>query len=270
MKKILCPTDFSTSALNAVSYAAKLARKTGAVLTLFNVQSPMELTPEEAMMGRQYNLQQAQKALDEASHEVNRVFKVSCEGMVAPAMSVSDAIGQYGENFDLLVMGTNGPDDLFQFVSGSTAYQITRRVSIPVLLVPEHVGYQDISRMVYAFDFIGETPLQITPVVNFARTVGCELSLIQVMESYDREKELEFRDITESFRKLYSDDVRLSWKIIYGEDVAERLLLQVGTTETDLLAVSSVHRNFFDRVFHQSVIRKLSKEKALPVLVFHE
>lgn len=39
MKKILCPTDFSETAQNAIAYAAKLAQTTEAMLVLFNVQS---------------------------------------------------------------------------------------------------------------------------------------------------------------------------------------------------------------------------------------
>jgi hypothetical protein len=45
MKKILCPTDFSETAHNAIAYAAKLAKATNCELTLLNVQSMFDFTP---------------------------------------------------------------------------------------------------------------------------------------------------------------------------------------------------------------------------------
>jgi len=87
MKKILCPTDFSKTAESAVAYAAKLAQKTGAHLALFNVQSLVDRTPEEAIFGEQMNAQLAYDRLEELSQEVSKVFKISCNGNVATTIS---------------------------------------------------------------------------------------------------------------------------------------------------------------------------------------
>lgn len=53
MKKILCPTDFSEPAHNAIAYAAKLAQATNCELTLLNVQSMFDFTPMEIIRGKE-------------------------------------------------------------------------------------------------------------------------------------------------------------------------------------------------------------------------
>ena len=52
MKKILCPTDFSDTALNGIVYAAKFAHHIGATLTLFNVQSLFNINPLDVVQGK--------------------------------------------------------------------------------------------------------------------------------------------------------------------------------------------------------------------------
>ena len=64
MKKILCPTDFSDTAQNAVAYAAKLAQAMHADLTLLNVQSVFDFTPVEVVRGKDITLAGAAERLE--------------------------------------------------------------------------------------------------------------------------------------------------------------------------------------------------------------
>ena len=80
MKKILCPTDFSDAANDAVAYAAKLCHATGAALTLLHVQSLFDVTA--VFQQKEKMLMLAKEELEAQSRQVAKTFKISCYAQV--------------------------------------------------------------------------------------------------------------------------------------------------------------------------------------------
>lgn len=270
MKNILCPTDFKDASINAVKYAAKLAQQSGATLTLFNVQSLFELTPGEALMGKRYNLENAAQALDDACEEVRHVFRISCRSQVVAAnTSVSSVIGAYGPDYSLIVMGTDSPDEWFSFMQGSNTYQTIRKTSAPLLMVPGSVGYQTIDRILYAIDLTASDSIPMEQAVDFARNFRCHITLLQVSEGYRREQEVALDRMVKSVREKYKEQVLFSFETIFDADVVVALGTQMKKSNSDVLAVCSLNRNFLERILHKSVIRQLSHVANYPILVFH-
>src|SRR5688572_5257943 len=103
MKKILCPTDFSSAAHNATAYAAKLAQVTGATLVLLHVQSIFDFAPNELVGDGDDGVQSFMEALEEQSLQVGRSFKISCYAEVEKASgSLGKAIAEKGSEYDLI------------------------------------------------------------------------------------------------------------------------------------------------------------------------
>lgn len=65
MKDILCPTDFSPAAQNAIAYAAKLAQVVEGNVTLFHVQSVFDVTPASVLTGKKVILANAAEQLEQ-------------------------------------------------------------------------------------------------------------------------------------------------------------------------------------------------------------
>ncbi len=165
MKKILCPTDFSDSAQNAIAYAAKLAHRMGAQLTLFNVQSSLENLPLEIIGTKSSKVKAYEKLLDEQSFEISRTFKISCYAeVISTAASLSKTIAYKANGYDLLVMGSDGADDFVQFFLGSHSYKAVVEVNVPALVIPAGCIYSEIEDMVFAFDYLRERRLPITTI----------------------------------------------------------------------------------------------------------
>ncbi len=270
MRKIICPTDFSETAFQAIAYAAKLAKKMNSELTLFNVQSLMELTPEAALMGKNYNVEMAEAMLEEQCEEVSKVFKISCYGNVATRFgSFHKAISEKAIGYDLVIMGTNGPDDFFQFFTGSNTYQVIKKSSVPVLLLPEGYGYTDISRIAYAFNYLHNHHPPVTQLARLVKQLECDLSIVQVIEKCSREAEEELLDSQEKILDLYGSEISILFDTRHASDVSEVLNNFVIQEKIDMLALCSVHHNFTDKLFHRSVIKTLSGIASYPVFVFH-
>jgi nucleotide-binding universal stress UspA family protein len=271
MKRILCPTDFSDAALSGIAYAAKLAKHIGADVTLFNVVALTDLFPEEVLIGEQANADAAKARLETQCLEVSRVFKISCYGEAeTTASSVSQVIAAKASGFDLVVMGTNGIDDLAQFLLGSKTYRAIRKVAIPTILVPEQTLYSDINKLVYAYDYWRNNKLPLTQIVSFTKMIGCELTVLQVMEkSISQDAETEQRLLQQATKNLYSEDVNIKFETIHAENIIDGINDCMEQRQADMLALCSEHHSFLGSLFHKSVLKSITGTAKYPVFVFH-
>jgi nucleotide-binding universal stress UspA family protein len=272
MKKILCPTDFSETAHNAIAYAAKLAQATNCQLTLLNVQSVFDFTPAEIMRGKEMTLAGIAAQLESQSREITRGFKISCYAEVESSFSkLSSIIHEKAQGYDLIVMGTDGPDDLYQFFGGSNTYNAIVKSEIPLLLIPAGCTYSTIETMVYAYDYLRERNLPLTRLVPFIKAVNCKLTVLQVMEeAYSKEAEDDLKELQFIIRNFYGDDLNFEYDTIRSSEVAESIDIYIHKNQPDALALCSVHRNLIQNIFHKSIIKNISTISDYPVFVFHQ
>jgi nucleotide-binding universal stress UspA family protein len=270
MKHILCPTDFSAVADNAIVFAAKLSKRLDATLHLINFQLLADLTPEEALMGRDLNLQAAQQAIDERALEVSRVFKISCYGQVtASVKSLAGELTREAPEYDLVVMGTNGEDTFTQYLLGSNAYQFINRSEVPVLVIPENCVYRETRKLVYAVDYWRSNELALARVVSFCQDLGCELVILQVMEaSFSAKADGELKHVQDLILDTYSHRVSITFEVVHDDEIAKAIDISVLKTNADLLSLSTPHHGLASGLFHKSVVRALTKRARYPILVF--
>ncbi|HEY0656484.1 MAG TPA: universal stress protein [Chryseosolibacter sp.] len=271
MRKILCPTDFSESAQNAVAYAAKLAQATEATVTLLNVQSLFELAAPQVADEDEATVKSIPDALEEQSLEVSRSFRISCYAETqSSSVSLTRTIAEKASDYDLVVMGTNGPDDIYQFLTGSNAYKAAIKSSVPVLLIPNGCGFTEIKRVVYAFDYLTARKLPLEQLKPWIKVLKCELAVLQVMEeAYSEEFEEELKELQFISKSLWADDITLTFDTIRSYEIAESIHSYVLRSQPDMLALCAVHRNLLERFFHNSLIKDISSVSNYPVFIFH-
>ncbi len=272
MKKILCPTDFSSTSYNAITFAAKLAQVTKAQLTLLNVQSLFDFTPIEFVTGKQFTLKATAEKLQSQCHELSSVFKISCNAEVEPTYhKLSSVIRDKSHLYDLVVMGSNGAEDLYQFFLGTNTYNALVKTKTPVLLIPEGVLYGEIKQILYAFDYLRQRKLPIKPLVEFAKAVHAEITVLQVMEeAYSKEAEQELKELQFILQNGQDGSVPVKYETIRSAEVARSIDSYAVNHRPDALALCSIHRTFIESLFHKSVIKNISMISSYPVLVFHE
>ena len=272
MKKILCPSDFSDAADNAIAYAAKLAQATNSQLTLLNVQSVFDVTPVELVMGEDSKFAAASERLEAQSREVSKIFKISCYAQTeSTARKLSSVIRDNAQKHDLVVMGSDGPDDLYQFFNGSNTYNAIVKTETPILMIPANYLYSEIKTMVYAFDFLRERTLPLSRLVPFIKAVRCTLTVLQVMEEgYSKEAEDDLKELQFIIRTIYGDDVTFKYDTIRSSNVVESINSYILRQQPDALALCSVHRNILEKLFHKSVIKNITSVSSYPLFVFHQ
>ena len=270
MKKILCPTDFSDTANNAIAYAAKFAQTTGDELTLFHVQSLFDLIPAEIITGKALlTLTQELKA---QSDEVSKTFNVPCDAIVEPSFrKLSSIIHDRAKEYDLIIMGSNGPDDLNQFFFGSNTYNAAIGTQTPLLLIPRDYIYSEIRKIVYAFDYLRKRELPLNTLIAFAGRLKCEIKVLQVMEeAHSADADEELNELQTIIRNFYADDIQLKYDTVRSADVAQSINSYISKEQPDALAVCSLHMNMIQRLFHHSVIKRIAATSNCPLFIFHE
>jgi len=270
MKKILCPTDFSDTAHKAVAYAAKMAQKCGAELHLFHVHAIWHTLPTDLTWGKFITMKAVKDHLDEICLEASRVYKITCYGEVhANNRSVSSVIAATGTQYDLIIMGTDGPDSLYEFFAGSTTYQVVRESQVPILLLPDGCDFQEITHVAYAYDYFRDQHTDLSQLITWVGPMQARITILQVMKQRTHQTdEKKLQDAQLPLKQLYADIVPLDFSIVYSDDPIGGINFYTERNACDALAVCVRDYALIEKLFHKSVIRKLSVTTKYPLFVF--
>ncbi len=146
-RTIVVPTDFSDHSLRALSYALGLAGKYDADVKILFVNEPGLQVSDMAWVGvderslKDEHVKEARASLDKIVRE-QIPPDMAVEAIIRSGDAVEEIIAYADEiNADLIVMATHGRTGLSHMLMGSTAEQVIRRASCPVLTLkhPMHV-----------------------------------------------------------------------------------------------------------------------------------
>jgi nucleotide-binding universal stress UspA family protein len=154
IERILFATDLSESATHAFSYAAAMAAKFGASVT---VCYALEDVPEHtaAQLSAYFDPKQWQEILKRNETEVARKIREQVDEFCGEVekdlpgcnLLLEDVVVRHGKpeerileleregNFDLVVLGSHGHGLFAEAMIGSTARRVVRRSKTPVLVI---------------------------------------------------------------------------------------------------------------------------------------
>lgn len=271
MKRILCPVDFSEAAQNAAEYAARIAKKMKAGITLIHVRVLADLTIEEATYKKDLNQQAVRVQLEELSEQITNSFNVPCGFLMEEtAFSLSKIINSDALDYDLIIMGTHGTSSIGQFLFGTHTYKVIRESKVPVLLVPAGCTYHEIKLMVFAYDYWRTDQLPLSSLLTFARILKSRLLILEVMEeSVSQKIEKELREDQIQIKKFYADEgLDIQFDTIHSAELASSINSYMLRSQADLLTLSNARHSMIEKIFHKSVIKDISGIATYPVFVF--
>lgn len=277
MKKIICPTDFSKAATNAVEYAALIAGKTGASVTLVHtVHLPMLDTTETAMVAAETLGEQKKQAADKL-HALCRYLiekhhekQIEINYLVKEAF-LGDAILQLtaSEGFDMVVIGsTGGGNTLEEILIGSNTESVIEKVKCPVLTVPLNAAPVPFKHLVYASDYHQEDIAALKEVLLFASLFEAKVEVVHVSKEESVSPESEANIYRQKLREaLVGHD--LSFQEVVHPNPVEGMKGYLTQTHGDLLVILKKRKGFFHNIFSQSFSEKLTYQSKLPMLIIH-
>ncbi len=158
LTSILAATDFSAPARHAADRAARVARETGAALTLMHTLAAQPLAELRQWLGAQPQaeqqlLEQAREQLQRLADELAAHRHVTVHTHLATG-AVLDEIGRQADALDagLVVLGARGAGFLRRLVLGTTSERLLRRTTRPLLVVRQ-TPHEPYRRALVALDF---------------------------------------------------------------------------------------------------------------------
>lgn len=141
VRRILVPVDFSDVSMNAYKTARSLAENFDAPIEVLHVVEHTEgLSNATAFVGAP--LDGGEMALEAARARVDEFVRAAgtdpaeLTAQVVPGSSAAAGIVDEAKEGDLIVMGSHGRSGLKRLVLGSTAEEVLRTTTCPVLVAP--------------------------------------------------------------------------------------------------------------------------------------
>lgn len=278
MKKILCPVNFTDTALNAVEYASNLANLHQGSLTLFHVVTNKEYN-EILQKGKGDLEDQMAKGSGELEDQIQSLCReislsyteMNCQVNIGYG-SLSNAIKDYARKgkYDLIVMGNDGVRNVTEAMDGSSIVKVIEQAPCPVLCVPKQADFQGLQKVVYGTEFKSADSGALHHLELMLEPLGSHIDVVHISKSSEKEVRDKNRAKMEELKSyLIYPNVQYHLK---ENKKSIRLGLDdfMEEVKAELLVMLTHQRGFFERVFQESNFKNMSYFADYPLLVYLE
>lgn len=282
--RILCPTDFSPGAEQALRTAIQIAKTTDAELVLAHVWH----VPAIAFANEQLALSSvSQNAMDEAQRELDAAVRDASARLARPATATmrkgvpwSEIVSLLEDQaFDLCVIGTQGRTGLARVLLGSVTEKVVRHAPCSVLVIRPDNGAKAFQHVLVPTDFSTSAARALDLAESLVSSEG-RITLLHVLEvagpcpgrvseadvAYlDDRAGTALRDlaVTKSSARIAAVP-RVGWPGV-------QILAELDEDQSiDLVAMGSHGRTGIKRALIGSVAEKVVRYAHCPVLVARE
>lgn len=269
--KILIPTDFSNRSKVAVRYAVTLAKKLDAEIILLHAVH-FDAPPRAAVSMKTPRIedsmvenaeQDGAQLLREIRAEHGADQNIHYE--ITRGLPMKDAVSAYAQKhgISLIVMGTKGATGLDQVLLGSNAAAMINASSIPVITVPEFAHCESLKHIVYATD-MQNTLAELQALIPWAKAFDATIHALHIAPPGAAEA----LDAAKTAETLVQESgyPNISFHVAANDDVIAGLDVFIAQKQADLLAMFTHDLTFFEKLFGQSVTRKMAFQSNIPLL----
>ena len=277
MKKILVPSDFSSTAEKAFRFAVNFASKCNGTVVLYHVYTPVESTFIYTMEKRRlYNAGMEKNALKRLQRLKKKIGGEGCtipiETVVGRAPITDNILGFACQNdIDLIVMGTQGATGLKKVIIGSNASRIAEECQVPVLLIPKRFEWKEPENIVFATNYQSSDIAAINLSIYLAKAYNSRLMVVHLFRptatnALDDKELAAFKTVAEYLQKSISDfPIRFEpIRTISVGDTLENLHREISY---DMLVMVRRNKGFLQRIFLKSFTKALCYVTRFPLLV---
>jgi nucleotide-binding universal stress UspA family protein len=292
--KVLCPTDFSPCAGQALEVAVLVARSFGAELHVLHgivlhaadphsaVHHLPNLEEIEAILQRAAASALAEDIAPHADGTL-RIVEVQRRAPFA-----GEAILNYAEEIgaDLIVMGTHGRRGLSHLLLGSVANEVVRRAPCPVMTVrprPDGAHLRAIDRILVPVDFSKAANAALAAARDLAVAWTATLDVLHVIEEtvmpafyaagvtslLQLDPEIRTRcqaELSRRVERLGGPSVVANAHVREGK-AAQQIVAFAAEQASDLIVLATAGRTGVERLLLGSVAEKVVRLAPCPVLV---
>ena len=272
MKTIIIPTDFSPAALNAVNYAAAMAKAIDADIVLLHVfyvfvsytEFPLIIDTGELQEIFELKIDELRKNLH---HKYGDKLKINTQvkmgTLIKELESVCEDIQPYA-----VVMGSQGSSASDYRFFGSHSVQAMQQLKWPVITVPRGAQYSEVKKIGLAFDFENEINRDhLKEIKNMVHDLSAELHVLNISKKDQHRPHTIFESglLMEMLAPLNHE-----YHFIVNENIDEGIIDFCEMNNIDLLIVMPKRHNLLDKLIQRSHTKQLVMHSHVPVMALQE
>jgi nucleotide-binding universal stress UspA family protein len=253
MKSIIAPTDFSPVSLNAVNYAADLAKEINAELILIHVNNffvpgaDFPLTPAMNYAGG-YGAEQLKNLCDKMLGRTHNKIKVRTENIQGIVFNEIEKLCDIEKPF-ATVMATHSPSTFERVVLHSVTLFAAKNIQAPVLIVPDKTTFHGIKNIGLACDLktIYREPLEVLRAI--ISTFHAALHLLHVKKPGEEEHFAELM-----LTRHYLHEFKPTLHYINEDNIEEGLFSFVKKNALDMLIIMNNEQKAFETTEFKKIV----------------
>lgn len=263
MKKILFPTDFSEVSQHALRYAIDFAASFDAIIDVWTVYQLAAL--DASNLPPIYLEELIREKREKLEGQMMEFIKDVPPRLLGQSglhygIDVSYEIDKLAENYDLIIMATQGERNQLEKWLCSVTTQILRHSPCPVLVIPKEATYSSSFKIVYATNFEENEDKILLKLKDFSSFVKCEVEFIHVVTPNETDKP------AHSSNQFFKDLGTVHQ--ISNENVIDGIFQFLDANEPAILSLYLPTRGFIGDLLHKSVSKEITFQINRPVLGF--
>ncbi len=278
MKKIVLPTDFSDNAWNAIAYAHEFFKNEECEFHIVHTYMPTFYRVDYMMGGPAFSaipdtsVDIAVAGLDKTlekikleypnekhSHKTRSAFNTLTNEIIELCQK---------EDFDLVIMGTQGATGAKEIFLGTNTVHIIRKSGVPVMAIPNGCRFKEIKSIVFPTDYRSlykKEELQF--LLDVVKMNQAKLNILHVKEEYDLRHE---QQLSKDLLSQYFKDLPHVFTEQKGALMPEAVLDYVGEYEPELLAMMNRKHGFLERWLFKQNVDSIGFHTSIPFLVMRD
>ncbi|GBF20332.1 MULTISPECIES: universal stress protein [Arenibacter] len=274
-RRILCPTDFSKNAQNAIEYAVKLFKNETCVFYILNTYNAEPYTMELAIARdleefREKSIGGLRVILEWLSHDDNsrnHEFHVvsECGNLLDIIKTMVDK-----QDIEMVVMGTQGATNSRIEIFGSQTVLAMEEIrNCPVLAIPSKTIYKEIKEIVFPTDY--RTTFKRREFQYLVDIAKMSNSSIVVLNVVNKNESLDEDQVTnKNLLKDYFEDLDYSFHTLKNKDVQAAINSFIESRGSDMVSFINRRHSFFGMILSRPMVKNLNYHTGIPVLALHE
>lgn len=274
-RRILCPTDFSKNAQNAIEYAVKLFKNETCVFYILNTYNAEPYTMELAIARdleefRKKSIGGLRVILEWLSHDDNsrnHEFHVvsECGNLLDIIKTMVDK-----QDIEMVVMGTQGATNSRIEIFGSQTVLAMEEIrNCPVLAIPSKTIYKEIKEIVFPTDY--RTTFKRREFQYLVDIAKMSNSSIVVLNVVNKNESLDEDQVTnKNLLKDYFEDLDYSFHTLKNKDIQAAINSFIESRGSDMVSFINRRHSFFGMILSRPMVKNLNYHTGIPVLALHE
>jgi nucleotide-binding universal stress UspA family protein len=273
LRRILVPTDGSSSSTIAEETAATIAKKTGASVVVFHVMPDILVTqpiPDRVRDDLRGSVRQRSEVILGEARSLFAEERVDVDTETVMSRDVAASILDYSkDNCDLIVMGAHGENKKVDYMLGSITKKVLTQAPCPVFIAKK---MSRMLRLLVCVDGSEHSTKALKFAVDLAEAMGSSVTLLNVQEkrlqkaSAEVAKQVSNRVLEDSLNTVKNRNVKIDKAFEVG--VASEAIVSVADGgKHDVIFLGSRGLGTVKRFVVGSVSDDVSQSAKISVLI---